>query len=171
MALKNTTFRLSDETRDELSQLSDEMEIQSGELKRRVVRMGLEAIRAELNGAVDDGVNPALAGLIGQQKKLSEMMERQIAQAEKLVERQKSQAETVMARLHTQQAKLTDAIEDRVNQAEKALDRQRTQVESFFGNIMTQQRKLSEQVKGHLPGFVRRGRDADSGNTETSTVD
>lgn len=171
MSLRNTTFRLSDETRAELDDLAGRLDVSSGELKRRVVRVGIEAIKADLEGhGAEPHVPPALAGLIAQQKRISELVERQIAQAEKVVERQRAQADTILSRIASQQQKLSEAVEERVSQAEGALERQRSQVEAFLAGIVSQQRRLSEQVRDHLPGFVRRGREGggEGGDAEGS---
>lgn len=162
MALKNTTFRLSDEDRLDLDELAERTGLQPGDIKRRIVRLGIDGFKAELDGEGEGrAVSPALASLLAQQKKLSDMVERQIVQAEKVIEKQKAQADNVLGRLNSQQQRLSDLVEKQVAQAEKALERQRAQVEGFIHNVVGQQRKLSEQVREHLPSiFDRRHKEA-----------
>lgn len=152
MALKNTTFRLPDEDIQALKDLAEQTGIKSGELKRRVVSVGLKALQAELDNQSDDtGVHTAFAGIVAQQKKVSDLIEKQLSQAEKAVERQKAQAESVIQRMTQQQRRLSDGIEKQVAQAEKALNHQKAQVDRLLEALVSQPRRLSEQVRGHLP--------------------
>ena len=165
MALKNTTFRLPDDDIAALKALAERTGIKSGELKRRVVSVGLEAITAELdNQTTDTGVTAAFAGIVAQQKKVSDLIEKQLSQAEKAVERQKAQAESVIQRMTQQQRRLSDGIEKQVAQAEKALNHQKAQVDRLLETLVSQPRRLSEQVRGHLPrlsDWRRRGESLD----------
>lgn len=157
MALKNTTFRLSDEDIAELKALSELTGLKSGELKRKVVRIGLQQIRDELEGKNTSSTVPAaFAQLISQQKRLSETVERQLGQAEKMVERQRNQVESVVDRMSSQQRRLQELIEKQVGQAERAIEQQKNQVERLLANVVAQQRRIGDQVREHFPRLSKR---------------
>ena len=153
MALKNTTFRLPSEDIDALKELVELTGLKSGDLKRKVVAVGIETIRREIEdqqGEHESAVPAAFASLLNQQKKLNELVETRLAQAEKMVEKQKHQAESLIDRMSSQQRKLSERIEKQVTQAEEALERQRAQIEKNISHLAGQPRRLGEQVREQL---------------------